>query len=59
MQNSARVFLLVILSVMTLAACGQKGPLFLPGDPSTVTSVTQPGQQAVDEEEDDEDDNPR
>ena len=35
-------FLLFAAAVLTLAAgCGQSGPLYLPGDPSTI--VEQPG----------------
>lgn len=60
---------LAIASVLTLlallVACGQKGPLFLPGDPSQI-STTIPSQPAPrgqaddqpDDEESDDDGNP-
>lgn len=43
-----------LLSLMIVAGCGQKGPLFLPGDTSEV-SMSIPAQQAETEDEDDDD----
>ena len=50
---------LLLLTGMFIAGCGQKGPLFLPGDPSTVqTDIPQQnapediGEDAEDDEED-------
>ena len=44
------------LFVLTFAAgCGQSGPLFVPGDPSTVEA--QPPQQQTTREDDEEDEN--
>jgi len=44
-----KIFTLVFCAVF-LAACGQKGPLFLPGSPSTISSPV-PGQQQAPVEE--------
>jgi len=41
----------IILPLMFTAACGQKGPLFLPGNPSEIQSDV-PRQAQVEEEED-------
>jgi predicted small lipoprotein YifL len=41
--------LFVIASSLLVAACGQKGPLYLPDEEGTV--VTRPGTQTPDEEE--------
>ena len=60
MQNPAKILVLVLMSLFALAACGQKGPLFLPGDPSEIRSISQEGQPgAAGDEDDDEDDVPR
>ena len=49
----------LLLSLMIVAGCGQKGPLFLPGNTNEV-SMTIPAQQAeADDEEDDQDDDNR
>lgn len=42
----------ILIAALALAACGQSGPLYVPGDPS---SVQQP--QPVPEAEDDGDEN--
>jgi len=55
--------IMLVLSLAFLSACGQKGALFLPGDPSTLRSIptAEQLQQEVnaerdkDEEDDDED----
>ena len=54
-MNDFRRVVYALLALMFLAGCGQSGPLFVPGDPSTVQQ--QPQQQpAAEDEEDDEDD---
>ena len=60
MSNVFRIAAALMLSMLVLAGCGQKGPLFLPGDPSTIRSTTPPQQQqpAQDSEEDEDDDVP-
>jgi predicted small lipoprotein YifL len=54
-RNVAIVLSLLLAGLVS--GCGQKGPLYLPGSPSEVQSVTQqpPQQQAPAEEDDDED----
>ena len=51
-------FALLLLSFFVIAACGQKGPLYLPGDPSQIRSIP-PVQQSADDEEEDEESIPR
>ena len=54
-RNVAIVLSLLLAGL--ISGCGQKGPLFLPGSPSEVQSVTQqPAQQQAPGEEEDEDD---
>ena len=45
----------VLLALMFLAGCGQSGPLFVPGNPSTVEPQPQQQQTTQEEDEDDED----
>ena len=56
---------LLLASIFVLAGCGQKGPLFLPGDPSKIrTEVPAQDTQvegesdAMSEEDEDEDERP-
>lgn len=58
MKNHLIRFVCALVSVFILAACGQKGPLFLPGDPNAIRTTTpqQNGQQLEEQSEDDEDD---
>lgn len=56
MQNPVKTIVLILMSLTALAACGQKGPLFLPGDPSEIRSISQEGQPPSQPGEDDEDD---
>jgi predicted small lipoprotein YifL len=51
----SRYPLTLLLALLFAAGCGQKGPLYLPGDPSEIkTDVPPPEQNEA--EEDDEDD---
>lgn len=56
-----RLTAIALISIFIIAACGQKGPLFLPGNPSEIRP--EPPEQEQDEEdeddEDDEDERPR
>lgn len=54
-----RIVLALIVSAI-VAGCGQKGPLFLPGDPSAIYSAPQQQntQPADDEDDEDEDETP-
>lgn len=48
--------LFALTTVFAIAACGQSGPLYLPGDPSTIqTQPPQPEEPEQDEEETDND----
>ena len=47
--------LALILCLLFVAGCGQKGPLYLPGDPSEMKTDVPPQNQPQPEEEDDED----
>ena len=59
MHSSLKQIILLILTFAFLSACGQKGPLFLPGDPSEVrTTMPEQQSQAEENEEDEEDEVP-
>ncbi len=45
------VRLLLVCATLTAVGCGQKGPLFLPGEPGEMRQVT-PTTQPADDEED-------
>ena len=45
-----------VFALLLLAGCGQSGPLFVPGDPSTVQPQPQQPQTTEAEDEDDDDD---
>jgi predicted small lipoprotein YifL len=54
-MNSHYRFALV-LGLLFAAGCGQKGPLYLPGDPSLIKTEVPPQDQNQTEENDDDDD---
>jgi len=54
MKTKPGLLIAFFLCLFFTAACGQKGPLFLPGSPSTITA-TVPEQQSVPVEDADED----
>ena len=57
MLRTLNRWILIILASAVAAGCGQKGPLFLPGDPSTIYAAPpQQTDQAADEVDDDDDD---
>ncbi len=60
MKTQPGILIAFILSLAFVAACGQQGPLFLPGSPSEVQSAVQEQQaataEASEDDEDDEDD---
>lgn len=62
MQNPVSATIILLLSLAFLSACGQKGPLFLPGNPSTLQSIPTAEQMqqeiAAEEEEKEEDEVP-
>ena len=50
------IFTATLLSLVLMAGCGQKGPLYLPGNPTKVkTDVPPQNQTGTSEQEDDED----
>ena len=57
MKIESRLLLAFLASILLTAACGQKGPLYLPGRSSTIESMMpeqQPANAAESEEDDDE-----
>lgn len=40
----------VLIAVLSLSACGQKGPLYLPQDTGPAATASEPEQQQVDEQ---------
>jgi len=66
MRNPISSTIILLLFLAFLSACGQKGPLFLPGNPSTLQSIPTAEQMqqetAAEDDEDDEEEttpNPR
>jgi len=58
MQNALKLVFAVLFSLVLAAGCGQKGPLFLPGDPGAMQSSV-PGRitsEQTDDDSGDEDD---
>lgn len=55
-MSHSRIALAALLLILTLAGCGQSGPLYLPGDPSEVQKLPRqvPELPADEEDEDDE-----
>ena len=60
MNKLIRLITIAFLVGAAAGACGQKGPLYLPGDPSQIRSEV-PQQESNDEDEDEEsaNDDPR
>jgi predicted small lipoprotein YifL len=58
MKTQPGLLIAFIISLAFVVACGQQGPLFLPGSPSEIQSAVQEQQAAAEEseQEDDEDD---
>jgi predicted small lipoprotein YifL len=58
MRNPISSTVILLLSLAFLSACGQKGPLFLPGNPSTLQSIptAEQMQQEIAAEDDENDD---
>jgi len=50
MKNKPAILFAYLFSTVLVAACGQKGPLFIPGTPSTISTPV-PGQQPAPVEE--------
>lgn len=47
--------IVIMLPVLTLGGCGQKGPLFLPGNPSEIKTEVPASEQQDEDDDDDED----
>ena len=57
MLKTLNRWILILLTGAAAAGCGQKGPLYLPGDPSSIYSAPpQQTSQAGEESDDDDDD---
>ena len=52
MRNAVASFVLLLLSLAFLSACGQTGPLFLPGNPSQ-TQTSPPAEPSTEETDED------
>jgi predicted small lipoprotein YifL len=55
-MNQPLRFITALLLAMFLFGCGQSGPLYVPGDPSTIQPP--PAPQDTDEEDEADDDSP-
>lgn len=55
MKKLFLVCIAALFSVFAITACGQKGPLFLPGNPSEVQSEVPRQDQPQDEEDEEAD----
>jgi len=54
---NSRFFPSLILALLFATGCGQKGPLYLPGDPSEIkTDVPRQNEGQTEEDEEDEED---
>lgn len=51
---NTRYLLTLLLALLFAAGCGQKGPLYLPGDPSEIKTDVPRQEQSETEEDDDE-----
>ena len=58
-MNSQLRALAALIFLAALCACGQSGPLYIPGNPSTVRApAEQPTAEDVDEDDDSNDETP-
>jgi predicted small lipoprotein YifL len=60
MYKQSKSLVIFLFSLLLIAACGQKGPLFMPGDTNQISTSMPATQTApverVEEDKDDEDD---
>ncbi len=56
MSYSLRLLAIALIAALGVVACGQKGPLYLPGNPSEIRP--EPPEEQQDDDEDDEDEEP-
>ena len=53
---NSRYPLALLLALLFAAGCGQKGPLYLPGNPSEIKTDVPPQEQNQDEQDDEDED---
>jgi predicted small lipoprotein YifL len=53
---NSRYPLALLLALLFAAGCGQKGPLYLPGNPSEIKTDVPPPEQNQDEQDDEDED---
>lgn len=54
---NSRYYAVLLLALLFAAGCGQKGPLYLPGNPSEIkTDVPRQDESQTEEDNDDDDD---
>lgn len=60
MRTPVSLVIIFVLSLAFLSACGQKGPLFLPGNPSSLQSIppAEQLQKEAEAEDNEDEDNP-
>ena len=58
MSTSSRFIAIFITALLAVAGCGQKGPLYLPGNTSTIRTTVPPQQQPADDEDEEESEAP-
>ena len=56
MYKQTKSLVIFLFSMLLIAACGQKGPLFLPGDTNQISTSMPEQQQSAPTEEEDKDD---
>lgn len=56
MYKQTKSLVIFLFSLLLIAACGQTGPLFLPGDTNQISTSMPEQQQSVPVEEEDKDD---
>ncbi|MFQ6004900.1 MAG: lipoprotein [Woeseia sp.] len=54
MNSGNRIVTAFVLGLLFAAGCGQKGPLYLPGNPSRIKTEVPPPQQGQADEDDEE-----
>lgn len=55
-MNSRHLVSILVALWLPLAGCGQKGPLYLPGDPSEMRQTVPTTESAAESEDDESDD---
>jgi predicted small lipoprotein YifL len=58
MSISSRFIAIFLTALLAVAGCGQKGPLYLPGNTSAIRTTVPPQQAPAEDEEDEESEAP-